>query len=82
MAMVRKILFKKLDPPVKTFNDLAVSLTGMIVKTGCNSSEIHLVFDTHKQDSIKNAENKRRGKSKEMIVMDSISPNHRVPVKL
>ena len=82
MAMVRKIPFKKLEPPVKTFNDLAVSLTKMIVKTGCNSNEIHLVFDTYKEDSIKNAETKRRGKSNEMIVMDSISPNHRVPVKL
>ena len=82
MAMVRKIRFKKLEPPVKTFNALAVSLTKMIVKTGCNSNEIHLVFDTFKEHSIKNAERKRRGKSNEMIVMDSISPNHRVPVKL
>ena len=72
MAMVRKVPFKKLEPPVKTFNDLAVSLTKMIVNAGCNSNEIHIVFDTYKEDSIKNAERKRRGKSNEMIVMDSI----------
>ena len=82
MAMVRKIPFKKLEPPVKTFNDLAVSLTKMIVNAGCNSNEIHIVFDTYKEDSIKNAERKRRGKSNEMIVIDSISPSHRIPVKL
>ena len=46
MAMVRKVPFKKLEPPVKTFNDLAVSLTKMIVNAGCNSNEIHIVFDT------------------------------------
>ena len=82
MAMVRKIPFKKLEPPVKTFNDLAVSLTNMIITAGRNSNEIHVVFDTYKEDSIKNAERKRRGKSNEIIVLDSISPNHRVPVKL
>ena len=81
MAMVRKIPFKKLEPPVKTFNDLAVSLTNMIITAGRNSNEIHIVFDTYKEDSIKNAERKRSGKSND-IVLDSISPNHRVPVKL
>ena len=82
MAMVRKIPLKKLVPIVKTFNDFAVALTKIIVNAACNSDEIHVVFDTYKEDSIKNAERKRRGKSNEMIVLDLISPNHRVPVKL
>ena len=82
MAMVRKIPLKKLEPAVKTFNDFAVALTKIIVNAGCNNDEIHVVFDTYKEDSIKNAERKRRGKSNEMIVLDSISPNHRVPVKV
>ena len=82
MAIVRKIPLKKLEPPVKTFNDLAVALTKIIINAGCNSDEIHVVFDTYKENSIKNVERKRRGKSNEMIVMDSISPNHRVPVQL
>ena len=82
MAMVRKISLKKLEPAVKTFNDFAVALTKIIVNAGCNNDEIHVVFDTYKEDSIKNAERKRRGKSNEMIVLDSISPNHRVPVKV
>ena len=59
MAMIRKIAFKKLEPPVKTFNDLAVSLTKMIVNAGCNSNKIHIVFDTYKEDSIKSAERKK-----------------------
>ena len=80
--MARKIPLKKLDPAVKTFNDFAVALTKIIVNAGCNSNEIHVVFDTYKEDSFKNAERKRRGKSNEMIVLDSISPNHRVPAKV
>jgi hypothetical protein len=82
MAMFRKIPLKKLEPPVKTFNDFAAALTKIIVNAGGNSDEIHVVFDTYKEDSIKNVERQRRGKSNEMIVLDSISPNHRVPVKL
>ena len=82
MVMVRKIPLKKLEPPVKTFNDFAAALTKIIVNAGGNSDEIHVVFDTYKEDSIKNVERQRRGKSNEMIVLDSISPNHRVPVKL
>ena len=80
--MVRKIPMKKLEAPVKTFNDLAVALTKIIVNAARNSGEIHVVFDTYKEDSTRNAERKRRGKSNEMIVVDSISPSHRIPVKL
>ena len=64
---------------MKTF-DFAVTLTKIIVNAGSNSDEIHIVFDTYKEDS--NAERKRRGKSNEMIVLDSISPNHHIPVKV
>ena len=34
---------------------------------GCDSDEVHIVFDIYRGDSIKNAERKRRGKSKEMM---------------
>ncbi len=75
MALVRKVPLKELDPPVKTFSDFAIALTSMVTKAGHNCDEIHIVFDAYREDSIKNAERKRRGKSKEMVVLDVISPN-------
>jgi hypothetical protein len=54
----------------------------MITNTVCNCEEIHIVFDTYKEDSIKNVERKRRGKCKQMVVLDVISPNQKVPVVL
>ena len=80
--MVRKIPLKKLEPTVKTFNDFAAALTKILINAGGNSDEIHIVLDTYKEDSIKKVERQRREKSNEMIGLDSISPNHRVPVKL
>ncbi|CAB3981219.1 Hypothetical predicted protein [Paramuricea clavata] len=59
LQKVRKVPLKKLEPPVKTFHDLAVALTAMITNTTCNCEEIHIVFDTYKEDSIKNVERKR-----------------------
>lgn len=53
----------------------------MITRAGCNCDEIHIVFDAYREDSIKNAERERR-KSREMIVLDVISPNQNVPVVL
>ena len=82
MALVRKVPLKKLDPPVKTFHDFAIALTSMITKAGHNSDEIHIVFDNYREDSIKNGERDRRAKSKEMVVLDVISPNQNVPVIL
>ncbi|CAB3989604.1 Hypothetical predicted protein, partial [Paramuricea clavata] len=82
MALVRKVPLKKLEPPVKTFHDLAVALTAMITNTTSNCEEIHIVFDTYKEDSIQNVERKRRGKCKQMVVLDVISPNQKVPVVL
>lgn len=82
MALVRKVPLKKLDPPVKTFHDFAIALTSMVTKAGHNCYEIHIVFDTYREDSIKNGERERRGKSKEMVVLDVISPNQNVPVVL
>ena len=82
MSLVRKVPLKKLDPPVKTFNDFAIALTSMVTKAGYNCDEIHIVFDTYREDSIKNAERERRGKLKEMVVLDVISPNQNVPVVL
>ena len=76
MALVRKVPLKKLDPPVKTFSDF---VTSMVTKAEHNCDEIHIVFDAYREDSIKNAERKRRGKSKEMVVLDVISPNQNVP---
>ena len=61
MALVRKVPLKKLEPPVKTFHDLAVALTAMITNTASNCEEIHIVFDTYKEDRFKNVERKRRG---------------------
>ncbi|KAJ4939550.1 hypothetical protein JOQ06_028998, partial [Pogonophryne albipinna] len=82
MALVRKVPLKKLDPPVKTFHDFAIALTSMVTKAGHNYDEIHIVFDTYREDSIKNGERERRGKSKEMVVLDMISLNQNVPVVL
>ncbi|KAI4824268.1 hypothetical protein KUCAC02_012791 [Chaenocephalus aceratus] len=82
MALVRKVPLKKLDSPVKTFHDFAIALTSMVTKAGHNCDEIHIVFDTYREDSIKNGERERRGKSKEMVVLDVISPNQNVPVVL
>jgi hypothetical protein len=75
MALVRKVPLKKLEPPVKTFHDLAIALTTMITNTACKCDEIHIVFNTYKDDSIKNAERQRRGSSKQMVVLDDISPH-------
>ncbi|KAI4829411.1 hypothetical protein KUCAC02_023452, partial [Chaenocephalus aceratus] len=82
MALVRKVPLKKLDPPVKTFHDFAIALTSMVTKAGHNCDEIHIVFDTYREDSINNGERERRGKSMEMVVLDVISPNQNVPVVL
>ena len=82
MALVRKVPLKKLEPPVKTFHDLALALTAMITNIARNCEEIHIVFDTYKEDSIKNVERKRRGKFTQMVVLDVISPNQKVPVVL
>ena len=82
MVLVRKVSLKNLDPPVKTFCDFAVALTSMITKAGHASDEIHIVFDTYKEDSIKNGERNRRAKSKEMVVLDVVLPNQKVPVVL
>ncbi|KAK5903325.1 hypothetical protein CgunFtcFv8_007116 [Champsocephalus gunnari] len=73
MALVRKVPLKKLDPPVKTFHDFAIALTSMVTKAGHNCDEIHIVFDNYRVDSIKNGERERRGKSKEMVVLDVIT---------
>ena len=70
---------KNLDPPVKTFCDFAVALTSMITKAGHASDEIHIAFDAYKEDSIKNGERNRMAKSKEMVVLDFILPNQKVP---
>lgn len=82
MALVRKVPLKKLDPPVKTFHDFATTLMSMITNASQNSDEIHVVFDTYREDSIKNTERSRRGRNKEMIVLDVVSPNQNVPVRL
>ncbi len=54
----------------------------MVIKAAHNCDEIHIVFDTYREDSIKNGERGRRRKSKDMIVLDVISPNQTVPVVL
>ena len=74
MALVRKVSLKKLDPPIKTFHDFAIALIFMVTKAGGNCDEIHIIFETYREDSIKHAERERRGKSKNMVVLDVISP--------
>ena len=80
MAFVRKIPIKKLHPPIKTFHDFAITLTSMVTKAGHNCDEIHIVFDSYREDSIKNGERERRGKSKDRVVLDVVSPNQHLPV--
>ena len=75
IALVRKLPLKELDPSVKTVNDFAS--TYMI--TGHNCGEIHIVVDAYREDSIKNEERERRGKSKELVVLDVVFPNQNVP---
>ena len=45
MALVKKVLLKKLDPPVKTFHGFAISLVSMVTRAGHNCEEIHISFD-------------------------------------
>ena len=48
----------------------------MITRVGQNcDKETHIVFDSYREDSIKNVEQKRRGRNKEMTVLDVISPD-------
>ena len=53
IALVRKVPLKKFDPPVKTFHGFAVALTSMVTKAGHNREEIHIIFDTYREDYIK-----------------------------
>ena len=82
MALVRTVSLKKRQPPVKIFGDFATCLTAMIMSASCDSDEVHIVFDNYKDESIKNMERLRRGKCKEMLVFDVVSPNPNVPVHL
>jgi len=83
IAMGRKVPLKKLNPPVQTFCDFAATSMSIITRVGLNCDrEIHIVFYSYREDSIKNAEQKRRGKNKDMIVPDVVSPDQNVPVLL
>ena len=53
---MRAMPLKKLDPPVKTFHDFAIAVTSMVTKAGHNCGEIHIVFDSYREASIKNEE--------------------------
>lgn len=79
MALVRTISLKNRQPPVKTFGDFATCLTAIITCAAHNSDEIHIIFDHYKDESVTNMERIRRGKCKEMLVFDVISPNQNVP---
>ena len=80
MALVRKIPLKKLDYRVRTFHGFAIALTCMVTKAGHNCEEIHIIFDTYREDCIKNAERERGGRSKEMVILDVISLKHNLLV--
>ena len=54
--------------------------TREVTKVWHNCDEIHIVFDAYRDYSLKNAEGKRRGKSKEMVVLDVMSLNQNIPV--
>ena len=75
MALMRKVPLKKLDPPVKTFHGFAIALTSMVTKTGHNCEEIHIIFDTCREDFIKS---ERRGERNG--ILDVISPKHNLLV--
>ena len=55
-----------------------MALTSIMTKC----EEIHVVFDNYRENSIKNGGRERRGKLKELVVLDIISPNQNVPVLL
>ena len=73
MALVRKVSLKKLDLPVKEFHGFDIALTSMITKAGQNYEEIHIIFDTCREDCIKS---ERREESKEMVSLVVISRKH------
>ena len=56
MFLVRKVPLRKLDPLVKTFHGFAIALTSMITKAVHNCDEIHIIFDTYREDNIKGKE--------------------------
>ena len=64
MALVRNVPLKKLDPLVKTFHDFAIALISTVTTAGHNCEEIHIIFDTYREDCIKS---ERREESKEMV---------------
>ena len=45
-------------------------------------STSYIVFDHYRKDRIKNSARRRRGKSKEMVILDNISLTQKVPVVL
>ena len=60
-----------------TFHDFAVAITSMVIKAGHNSDESHIQRGQHQE-----FRERRRGKSKDMVVLDVILPNQNVPVVL
>ncbi len=42
MALVRRVPLKKLDPPIKTFNDFAIALTSMVTNAGRPAGSLHV----------------------------------------
>ena len=73
MALVRKVPFKKLYPPVKTLHDIAIALISMVTKAEHNCDEINIVFDAFREDSIKNGERdlgKRKVKINAFLILN------------
>ena len=83
MAMIRKIPLKKLDPPIRHCMT-AIALTSIFTKAGDYSDEINVVFDNYMERKASRMERGicRRAKSKEIVVLDIISPNRNIPVIL
>ena len=60
MAFIKKLIVKS----NATFEETSEKLLDEILKTRKNASQIHIVFDVYKTDSIKNAERIRRSSGK------------------
>ena len=58
MAVVKKLKVKS----NVTFKEMSEKLLDEILKTRGSASQIHVVFDVYKTDSIKNAERIRRSR--------------------
>jgi hypothetical protein len=58
----------------KNFSDIATDLLSMILREGCESNRIDVVFDRYQGQSIKNSERMMRGQCSGINLHDNITP--------